>query len=69
MQQVAMILSWVCQEADETATTTMTKDNNASVRFKDVVSSISSNLIVKIGEMCISLDQQFLTEERRIRLK
>lgn len=55
-------------EADETATTTMTKDNNASVRFKDVISSISSNLIVKIGEMCISLDQQFLTEDRRVRL-
>lgn len=55
-------------EADETATTTMTKDNNASVRFKDVVSSICSNLIVKIGEMCVSLDQQFLTEDRRVRL-
>lgn len=54
--------------ADETATTTMTKDNNASVRFKDVVSAACLRLLVPVSEKCIALDQQFLTEERAVRL-
>lgn len=55
-------------EADETATTTMTKDNNASIRFKDVVTASCMRLLVPIANKCIALDQQFLTEERAVRL-
>ena len=54
--------------ANETATTTMTKDNNASIRFKDVVKAVVQDLLVPIAKKCVSLDQQFLSEERLIRL-
>ena len=54
--------------ANETATTTMTKDNNASIRFKDVVKAVVQDLLVPIAKKCVSLDQQFLGEERLIRL-
>ncbi len=54
--------------ANETATTTMTKDNNASIRFKDVVKAVIQDLLVPIARKCVSLDQQFLSEERLIRL-
>ena len=54
--------------ANETATTTMTKDNNASIRFKDVVKAVVQDLLVPIARKCVSLDQQFLSEERLIRL-
>lgn len=53
---------------DETATTTMTKDNNASIRFKDLVMTISQQLLVPIAYKCVLLDQQFMTEERTVRL-
>lgn len=55
-------------QTDETATTTMTKDNNASIRFKTIVSALERDLLVPIAEKCVSLDQQFLTEERAVRL-
>lgn len=54
--------------ANETATTTMTKDNNASIRFKDVVKAVIQDLLVPIARKCVSLDQQFLDTERLIRL-
>ena len=54
--------------ANETATTTMTKDNNASIRFKDVVKAVVQDLLIPIAKKCVSLDQQFLGEERLIRL-
>lgn len=53
---------------DETATTTMTKDNNASIRFKDLVMTISQQLLVPIAQKCVLLDQQFMNEERTVRL-
>lgn len=53
---------------DETATTTMTKDNNASIRFKDLVMTISQQLLVPIAYKCVLLDQQFMNEERVVRL-
>ncbi|MEG1997914.1 MAG: hypothetical protein RR051_05685, partial [Clostridiales bacterium] len=55
-------------QADETATTTMTKDNNASILFKTIVSAFERDILVPVAENCISLNQQFLTEERAVRL-
>ena len=54
--------------SNETATTTMTKDNNASIRFKDVVEAVANDILVPVAEKCISMDGQFLTEERSVRL-
>lgn len=54
--------------SDETATTTMTKDNNASIRFKDVVNGVSKQILVPIAEKCLALDRQFLSTERTVRL-
>ena len=53
---------------NETATTTMTKDNNASIRFKDVVNNLADDIMVPVSKKCISLDQQFMAEERMVRL-
>ncbi|MCR4963292.1 MAG: hypothetical protein K6B40_05365 [Firmicutes bacterium] len=55
-------------QRSETATTTMTKDNNASLRFKSVVAAVVNNLLTPVGKKCLALDQQFLTEKRLIRL-
>ena len=54
--------------ANETATTTMTRDNNASLRFKAIISGIVRDLLVPIARKCASLDQQFLSEMRLLRL-
>lgn len=53
---------------DETATTTMTKDNNASIRFKEIVRALADDLVVPIAQKCVSLEQQFMTVEKSIRL-
>ena len=53
---------------NETATTTMTRDNNASLRFKTVVRAIIKDLLLPIAGKCLALDQQFLDEERALRL-
>lgn len=53
---------------NETATTTMTRDNNASLRFKTVVRAIIKDLLLPIAHKCLALDQQFLDEERALRL-
>lgn len=53
---------------NETATTTMTKDNNASIRFKDVVTAIIAQLLIPLGKKCLELDQQYMTEEKVFRL-
>ena len=47
--------------SDETATTTMTKDNNASIRFK-----MGEDILVPISKEIISMDQQFMTEDKRV---
>jgi len=52
----------------ETATTTMTRDNNASLRFKSVVRCIIKDLLVPIARKCVAMDRQFLSAERAVRL-
>jgi hypothetical protein len=53
---------------DETATTTMTKDNNASIRFKTVISAMERDLLIPLAEKIISLDRQFMSGEKFARL-
>jgi hypothetical protein len=48
----------------ETATTTMSKDNNASMRFKLIISSAEKKLLVGISRFMIQNNQQFITGER-----
>ena len=55
-------------KADETATTTMTKDNNASLRFKYFINALVEDILIPVAKKCVSLDQQFLNEDRVIRL-
>ena len=52
--------------ADETATTTMTKDNNASIRFKMGCTKLAEDILVPVARDIISMDQQFMTEEKRV---
>lgn len=54
--------------ANETATTTMTRDNNASLRFKAVVTAVVKDLLLPVARKFMALDQQFLGESRAIRL-
>lgn len=55
-------------ESDETATTTMTKDNNASIRFKFFIEELVDNILLPVARKCISMDEQYLEEDRLIRL-
>lgn len=48
----------------ETATTTMSKDNNASMRFKLTVTSVEKKLLVPIARLMIQLNQQFIDDTR-----
>ncbi|MDO4582299.1 MAG: hypothetical protein Q4B96_06945 [Bacillota bacterium] len=52
----------------ETATTTMTRDNNASLRFKVIVTAMVKDMLVPVARKCVSLDQQFMSEKRAMRL-
>ena len=54
--------------ANETATTTMTRDNNASLRFKGIISGFVRDLLVPVARKCASMDQQFLSDMRMVRL-
>ena len=54
--------------ANETATTTMTRDNNASLRFKTVIRSLIQDLLLPIARKCVIMDQQFLDRGRAVRL-
>ncbi len=54
--------------ANETATTTVTRDNNASLRFKSAVRATIKDLLLPIAGKCLALDQQFLDQERALRL-
>jgi len=47
-----------------TATETMTTDNNASLRFKLIISSAEKKLLVGVSRLMIQLNQQFITEPR-----
>ncbi|CDN44857.1 hypothetical protein [Paenibacillus sp. P22] len=54
--------------AKETATTTMSKDNNASVRFKMIISSLEKKLLVAISRKMIQLNQQYIDDIRLLPL-
>lgn len=53
---------------NETATTTVTKDNNASMRFKLIISSIEKRLLTGISRFMIQLNQQFIDTDRVLRV-
>lgn len=55
-------------DPNETATTTMTKDNNASIRFKYFIESIVNCLLVPVIDKCMSMNRQYLDQNRVIRL-
>jgi len=63
-QDILMGISY----ANETATTTMTRDNNASLRFKSIITGIIRDLLVPVARKCASMDQQFMSHIRSIRL-
>ncbi|MFD7521433.1 portal protein [Paenibacillus chitinolyticus] len=50
----------------ETATSTMSKDNNASLRFKMLISSLEKRLLVSISRKMIQLNQQFIEDVRML---
>ncbi|WP_127532743.1 portal protein [Paenibacillus kobensis] len=50
--------------AGETATTTMSKDNNSSMRFRLTVTGVEKNLLVPIARLMIQLNQQFIDDAR-----
>lgn len=54
--------------SNETATSTMTKDNNASMRFKLVISNLEKKLLVGVARFMIQLNQQFIDNERVLRI-
>ncbi|QHT60663.1 hypothetical protein GXP70_12410 [Paenibacillus lycopersici] len=54
--------------ASETATTTMSKDNNASTRFKMVISALEKTLLVAITRKMVQLDQQYVDDIRLLPL-
>jgi hypothetical protein len=52
----------------ETATSTMTKDNNASMRFRATISTIEKRLLCGIARLMMAMNQQFVDAERVFRL-
>ncbi len=52
----------------ETATSTRTKDSNASLRFHDISLAVEEGILLPIAHKCVALNQQFLTAERIIRV-
>lgn len=54
--------------SSETATTTMSKDNNAAMRFKLIISSVEKRLLVAISRKMIQLNQQFVDDVRLLPL-
>jgi hypothetical protein len=53
--------------SSETATTTMTKDNNASMRFKDVIDNVE-RLLVGVSRFMIKLNQQYIDDTKVLRV-
>lgn len=51
-----------------TATETMTKDNNAAIRFKLIISSVEKRLLVGVARFMIQLNQQFIDSNRMFRV-
>jgi len=54
--------------SQETATTTVTRDNNASLRFKTVMNALVKDILLPVARKFVALDKQFLTEQRAMRL-
>ncbi|AZN43365.1 portal protein [Paenibacillus albus] len=54
--------------SSETATTTMSKDNNASTRFKMIISNIEKKLLVAITRKMVQLNQQYVDDIRLLPL-
>lgn len=54
--------------SSETATTTMSKDNNASMRFKLVISSVEKSLLVGVSRLMMQLNQQFMDTDKVMRV-
>jgi hypothetical protein len=52
----------------ETATTTMTKDNNASVRFRLIITSLEKRLLVGVTRLMMQMNQQFIDTPKWIRV-
>ena len=52
----------------ETATSTMTKDNNASMRFKLIISNLEKRLLAGVARFIMQLDQQFIDNSRILRV-
>jgi hypothetical protein len=52
----------------ETATSTMSKDNNASMRFKLVISSVEKSLLVGVSRLMMQLNQQFMDADKVMRV-
>ncbi len=52
----------------ETATTTMTKDNNASIRFKLIINSLEKKLLVGVARLIMQMNQQFIDATKWIRV-
>jgi len=47
-----------------TATETMTRDNNASIRFKMLISSVEKRLLLGITRFMVQMNQQFISDIR-----
>lgn len=56
------------QQGGKTATETMALDNNASIRFKMLISSIEKRLLLPIARKFIQLNQQYIEDVRIIPL-
>lgn len=54
--------------SSETATTTMSKDSNASSRFKLVISSNEKRLLVGIARLMSMMNQQLINDERMLKV-
>jgi hypothetical protein len=54
--------------SSETATSTMSKDNNASMRFKLVISSVEKSLLVGVSRLMMQLNQQFMDTDKVMRV-
>jgi len=54
--------------ARDTATGTMTKDSNATIRFKMIISSVEKKLLGSISMKMIQLNQQYIDVDRVMRI-
>ena len=62
------VVMGVAGSPSETATATMTKDNNAAMRFRMMINNFERDLLCSIGTKMLSMNQQFMSEERIVRV-